>query len=559
MYILGISAFYHDSAAALIHDGKIVCAAEEERFTRVKHDNSFPENAIRFCIKKSGISIAEVDYIIYYEKPLLKFERIIENFISTYPFSLKTFAKSMPEWLGDKIKVEAIIKKKLGYKRKILFIPHHMSHAAAAFFPSEFTKAAILTVDGVGEYQTTGMWVGNKNKIKLLSEINFPNSLGLLYSTFTAFLGFRVNEDEYKVMGMAAYGKPEFVDEIKKIIDIKDDGSFKLNMNYFSFQKKSRMWSDDFEKLFGKERKSAGITAKHKNIAASIQKVTEEVYFKMLNELYRQTKNTNLCVAGGVGLNALANGKIFSNTPFKKIYILGASGDSGGAIGAAMYASLNFKTKLYPLTSLRLGSEYSTEQILKVLKNNDLKYKEYKSGNELVNATAKMLAQGKIIGWFQDKMEFGPRALGSRSIIAAPSPYSMKAKVNIVKKREQFRPFAGSVLEEQADKYFELPKTQKKFPFMNFCFMVKKEKVNIVPAITHEDGTCRIQTVSIKDGIYYDLIKAFYKKTKLPILLNTSFNVKGEPLIESPQDAINDFKSTKLDSLVIGRYIINKK
>ncbi len=565
MHILGISAYYHDSAAAIIRDGTIICAAEEERFTRIKHDNNFPYKAIGFCLSYLRLKMGDIDYVAYYEKPLLKFERILETFIQTYPFSLRPFLKAIPEWLDYKIKIEYTIRKKLGYKGKIYFIPHHLSHASAAFYPSPFREAAILTVDGVGEYQTTGLWYGKGNKIHPLKSINFPHSLGLLYSTFTAFLGFKVNDDEYKVMGLAAYGKPRYIDKIYRLINMKDDGSFNLDMSYFSFREDFQMWNEKFERLFGKPRHPTDqVTTRDRNIAASIQKITEEIYFKILNYLYFLTKSKNLCLSGGVALNALANGKIYWNTPFKKIYIFGAAGDSGNAVGAGLYVYHSilkkdgpYKVRPYKISNLYLGSSYSNFETEKVLKQYNLKYKKLNE-DELVHKTARLLAQNYIIGWFQERMEFGPRALGSRSLLANPKPRYMKEKVNVIKIREQFRPFAGSVLQEYVSDYFEVPEKNHWSPFMTSCFQVKKEKRKELAAIVHFDNTCRIQTVSKENGLYYKLIKKFYGITKTPCILNTSLNLKGEPIVENPQQAIEDFIKTKMDYLVIGSYLMKR-
>ena len=562
MLILGISAYYHDSAACLIKDGRVIAAIEEERFSRIKHDNNFPYKAIEFCLKSQKLKAEEIDCVAYYEKPLLKFERILETFLTTWPFSLTPFLKGMPEWLDYKIKIEATIKK-LGFKNKIFFIPHHFSHASASFYPSPFEKAAILTVDGVGEWQTTGLWQGEGNNIKPLKLINFPNSLGLLYSTFTAYLGFKVNEDEYKVMGLAAYGKPKYDVSINQLIDTKDDGSFKLNLKYFGFRESFSMYNDRFEKLFGPARKpSEKITKRHKNIAASIQKTTEEIYFKMLNHLYSITKTENLCLSGGVVLNALANGKIYERTPFKKVYIFGAAGDSGAAVGSGLFvyhsvipAKAGIQTKRQTINNLYFGSEYSNKQIEPVLNKYKLKYIELNE-TELLDKTAKLLSEDKIIGWFQGCCEFGPRALGNRSILCKPNPRDMKTKMNIIKRREQFRPFAGSILQEKVHDYFEVPEKNLWSPFMTFCFKVKQDKKKDLVAIVHADGTCRIQTVNKTNGRYFRLIKRFYHLTGIPCILNTSFNLKGEPIVESPEQAIEDFLITKMDYLVIGEFLV---
>lgn len=561
MYILGISAFYHDSAAALIKKGQTINAFEEERFTRLKHDNSFPFNAIKNCLEYGRISLHQIDCIAYYEKPLLKFERILQTFVETYPFSLKPFLKSIPEWLSEKIKIKFIIQKKMGFKGKIFFIPHHLSHASASYFSSPYNEAVILTADATGEYQTTSLWHAENNEITLLKSINFPHSLGLLYSTFTAFLGFRVNEDEYKVMGLAAYGKPKYVDKIYQIINVKEDGSFQLNMSYFSYRESFKMWSKSFEHLFGKQRNPDDpINQYHKDLATSIQKVMEEVYFKILNHLYTLTRTKNLCLGGGVALNSLANGKIYTYTPFKNVHIFGAAGDSGGAVGAALftyYKLLGGKKKTDAKT-LSLGSIYSNRAIEKIIKKNNLKYQKFRNEQTLLNKVALLLNENKIIGWFQGKMEFGPRALGNRSILAKPNPFSMKDKVNKIKGRELFRPFAGSILKERVYEYFDVPQKNHSSPFMTFCFNVKKEKEKELAAIVHKDSTCRIQTIDHGDGRYYKLIKAFYKNTGIPCILNTSFNLKGEPIVENPQQAINDFLNTKMDFLVINNFIVSK-
>lgn len=563
MYILGISAYYHDSAACLIRDGKIISAAEEERFSRIKHDNNFPFQAINFCLKKENININDIDFIAYYEKPLLKFERILETFVDTWPKSLLPFLKGIPEWLSYKINIESTIRKKLNFKGKIFFIPHHLSHTTACFYTSPFDNAAILTIDGVGEYQTTGLWFGKENKIYSLKKIDFPNSIGLLYSTFTAFLGFKINEDEYKLMGLAAYGKPKFLKEIYQIIDIKDDGSFKLDLNYFSFRENFSMFNEKFVKIFGSPRKpNEKITKRHADIGSSIQKVTEEIYFKMLNHLYSLTKTKNLCISGGVALNALANGQIYQKTPFKNVYIFGAAGDSGAAIGAALFAYFLIKEKVdkksFQITNLYLGSDYNNDQIEKTIKEYRLKFYKFKNKNELIEKTAKLLSEGNIIGWFQGKMEFGPRALGSRSILARPWPKNMKKKVNEIKRREQFRPFAASVLQEKVDEYFDVPEKNHWSPFMTFCFKVKKDKLKIIPAIVHADETCRIQTVNKTNCIYYELIKKFYQLTGIACILNTSFNLKGEPIVENPRQAIEDFLKTKMNYLVIEDFLLFK-
>lgn len=559
MYILGISAYYHDSAAALIKDGSVVCAFEEERFSRIKHDNNFPFAAINKCLDEEKIKISDIKYIAYYEKPLLKFERIVENFIETYPKGLNTFLKSIPEWLGYKIKVEHTIKNKLKFKKKIFFIPHHLSHASSAYYPSGFKDAAILSIDGVGEYETTTLWKASGTDIEQIKYLDFPQSLGLLYSTFTAYLGFKVNNDEYKMMGLSAYGKPKYVNKIKQLISIKDDGSFDLKLKYFSFRESFKMWSSKLENLLGKPRQYGGkITQRDMDIASSIQVVTEEIYFKIINHLKEITGAKNLCITGGVALNSLANGKLYDKCDFENIYNLGAAGDSGAAIGCALfvYHGLLKNGKRHKIDSLRIGNSYSEDYIEKVLINQNVKYIKYKNRNKLINDCALLLSKNKIVGWFEGRMEFGPRALGSRSIIANPKMRSMKDNINKIKKREEFRPFACSVLEEKADFLFEVPKNTSHFPFMNFCFKTKKGKQKLIASIVHEDNTCRIQTVSKDGGNYFSLIQKFYEITGIPCLLNTSFNVGNEPIVENPENALSDFFHNPIDVLVLENFLV---
>jgi len=561
MKILGISAYYHDSAAVLVIDNKVVTALEEERFTRVKHDNSWPTQAISECLLLNKIKIQDLDCVAYYEKPLLKFERILDTFIKTYPLSLRPFVQTMPEYLTHKLKIEQTIRK-LGYQGQIKFVPHHLSHAAAGYYSSNFDEAAILTVDGVGEYQTTALWQGKNKQLELLAELNFPHSLGLFYSTLTAFLGFRVNNDEYKVMGLSAYGKPRYVNKLKKLIDLKPDGSFTLNMKFFSFEYSGSMWSQDLQKLLGRPRQPKDkILAKHRDLAASLQALTEEIYFKILNHLFKLTKTENLCLSGGVALNALANGKIYNQTPFKKVHILGPSGDSGTAIGAALYSYYQQKpqAKRQRITNLYLGTQTTRSTIRKLLNKHQLEYKRFSSQKELIKTTAKLLSDNKIVGWWQGKMEFGPRALGHRSILANPKRKNMKDKVNIIKRREFYRPFAASVLQEHVHELFEVPEKNYFSPFMNFCFQVRPSARKLIASIVHADNSCRIQTVNRRDnGVYYELISEFYRLTGIPAVLNTSFNLSHEPIVENPEQAIFDFLNTQMDGLVIENYLIFK-
>lgn len=561
MLILGLSAYYHDSAAVLIQDGKIVACAEEERFTRKKHDNTFPFHAIDYCLNDAKVDISKIDYIAYYEKPLVKFERIIQTFVETYPFSYIPFWRAIPDWFTQKLEIKATIRKKLGYKGKILFIPHHEAHASSCFFVSPFKKAAIFTVDGAGEWKTTGLYLGVNNEITPLEEINFPTSLGLLYSTFTAFLGFKVNEDEYKVMGLAAYGKPKYYKTFLELLDFQDNGGFSLNMKYFGFREKFQMWNKQTENLFGEPRKpEEKVTKRHADIAASLQKITEEIYLKALNRLYGLTKISNLCIAGGVGLNAIANGKIYSETPFKKVFIQGPAGDNGASLGSAFFV-WNFllkKKRNFVQNHLYLGKEYSNQDIENFLKKMHSDY-QYLNDQELLEKVAELLKKNEVGGWFRGRMEFGPRALGARSILANPKPRWMKDRVNEIKRREMFRPFAGSVLQEKVHEYFEVPEKNHYSPFMIFAFKVKDDKVKDIKAITHEDQTCRIQTVNKRDNsIYYDVVKKFYTETGIPVILNTSFNLRGEPIVNKPEEAFDDFLKTNMDFLVLENYLIKK-
>jgi len=559
MVTLGISAYYHDSAAVLVVNGKLICAFEEERFSKIKHDNSFPLLSIKACLKYHGISSADIDCVAYYEKPLLRFERILDQFVDTYPKSIKLFVSRTPEWLTFKLNVESTIRKQLQYKNKIMFIPHHMSHASAAYYSSPFNKAAVLTVDGVGEYMTTGLWIGNKNSIKLLKSINYPNSLGLLYSTFTAFLGFRVNEGEYKMMGLAAYGKPQFVKDIFKIVHVNTDGSFFLDQKYFSFRESNSMWNSKFENIFGKPRAAhESFSERHKNIAASIQKVTEEIYFKILRHLYDITKIKNICVGGGVALNSLANGKIVKNCKFNTSFIFGPAGDSGGAVGAAFRAStLLSEDRPEGITSLSLGNKHTNKEIKSILDISDVKY-SYLPNSRQSAVIANLLDQGHIIGLFQSRSEFGPRALGCRSLLGNPTISDTKNKLNKIKNREGFRPFAISVLEDYAPEIFDLEPFQNSYPHMNYCFDVKESWRNKISAAMHNDGTCRIQTITPGDKLYYDIVKVFYDISGIPCVINTSFNVAGNPIVESPEDAVRAFKKMSLDYLLIENYLVKK-
>ena len=596
-YILGISCFYHDSAAALIQEGNILAAVQEERFTRKKHDSSFPINAIRYCLESQNINLNDISSIVYYEKPLLTFERLLETYLSTAPRGSRSFISAMQVWIKEKLFLKAEIKKQLKSLQKELssenepkipglyFTEHHQSHAAAAFYPSPFDKAAILCMDGVGEWATTSAWIGNGNKIKPLWEISFPHSLGLLYSAFTYYCGFKVNSGEYKLMGLAPYGKPKYVETIKNnLIDIKDDGTFKLDISYFKFHRGFRMTSNKFNELFGNfPRKSETYLSQfHMDLAASIQEVTEEIVIKISKTLKKETGLENLCLAGGVALNCVANGKLLKENIFSNIWIQPASGDAGSALGAALmgwYENSNNPRIIDQNDSMKgtfLGCEFSNEEIKTYLREINANFEEL-ADEVLFEKLANILDEGKVIGWFNGPMEFGPRALGGRSIIGDPRNKEMQSVMNLkIKYRESFRPFAPSVLLEDVSNQFEL---DTKSPYMLFVAPLKKElckevtsdqkklfgieKLNIsrssLPAITHVDYSARIQTVSKETNPrYYALINAFKRKTGCPTIINTSFNVRGEPIVCSPQDAYRCFMRTNMDVLVLQNQLLFK-
>ena len=595
MYILGISCFYHDSAACLIKNGEIIAASQEERFTRIKHDQSFPKNSIKYCLKEANISENQIANVVFYEKPLLKFERLLETYLAYAPKGFKSFLKSMPLWIKDKLFQKSILKKelknlfgnKIDWSKIILFSEHHLSHAASAFFPSPFKKAAIITIDGVGEWTTTSISEGDGKNIKLIKEIHFPHSLGLLYSAFTYYSGFKVNSGEYKLMGLAPYGNPIYVNKIKEnLIKIESDGSFRLNMMYFNFTTGLTMTNKKFHNLFGgPPRKSESkITQKDMDLAASIQKVTEEVVLHISKYALKETRLKNLCLAGGVALNCVANGVLLREKIFENIWIQPAAGDAGGALGSALsvwhlYYNKERKVDKLKYDSMKgsyLGPSYTDKEIEKELKIIDASYIKLEL-NDLIEKVANDISKNKAIGWMQGRMEFGPRALGSRSILADARSPNMQKQLNLkVKFRESFRPFAPSILSEHISEWFD---HDEKSPYMLFVSDVKKnklhnikkneeelfgiEKLNIprsqVPAITHVDNSARIQTVH-KDTneIYYNLISKFYEITKCPLIVNTSFNVRGEPIVCSPSDAYRCFMGTDLDILVIGNFYLKK-
>ncbi len=565
MYILGLSCFYHDASACLLKDGKVVSACEEERFTRKKHDTRFPIEATRWCMEEEGIITKDLDYIAFYEKPFIKFERMMSQHMESFPKSLNTFTNSMPSWINEKMRVQSLIKKNLKYDGDVYYIDHHLAHAASSFLVSPYKESAILTVDGVGEWDTTTLGYGKDNKIELIKSIEFPHSIGLLYSTITALLGFRVNNDEYKIMGLAPYGKPRFVDKFMKFIDIKEDGSYILDMSYFEYIYNMKMPSKKMTDELGEIRKKEGkITQHHKDIAATVQKVTEDMVLKMLNHLYEITKNDNLCISGGVALNSVANGKILKNTPFKNLYIQPAAGDGGTSLGAAIFAynSILDQKRGQVLDTGYLGPSYNTTEIKQFLDKNEIKYTRLKNIDEITRKTAELIYKDKIIGWFQGKMEWGPRALGSRSILANPLNPDMKDIINArVKHREGFRPFAPAITIEDVGDYFEcddpLPIPAD---FMLLVYPIKKDKQKLIPSVTHVNGSGRLQTIrKDQNPRYWGVIKDFEKLSGIPIIINTSFNVKGEPIVCTPYDAYRCMMGTGIDYLIIDEFLIDKE
>ncbi len=591
MRILGISCFYHDAAAALLVDGQLVAAAEEERFSRKKHDSDFPRLAIAFCLEQAGLRTADLDYVVFYEKPFVKFERILMTALQAVPKSWKVFGDAMSTWLLDKLWVKNLIRSELGVApEKILFSEHHLSHAASAFFCSPFEEAAILTVDGVGEWATATMGVGKGTSIRLLREIHFPHSVGLLYSAFTAFLGFEVNEGEYKVMGMAPYGEPKYVDKVYKLVRLDPDGGVWLDMSYFSFHHSStQTFNQKFVDLFGEPRdpswhfftERSGYPSyfepKPKNyeamaqrnqhyadIAASIQKVTEDIVLTMVRELHRQTGLERLCMAGGVALNSVANGRIIRETPIREVFVQPAAGDGGGALGAALYAHHQVlgQPRSFVMQHAYWGKEFSTGETADFARECGMPYHTFDDEDRLLDAVVEELLAGHVIGWFQGRFEWGPRALGARSILADPRRADMKEIVNVkIKFREPFRPFAPSVLAEQAERFFDLPDTPRHYParFMLYVVPVKDGQGSVVPAITHVDSSARLQAVHRSESpLYYRLIERFGHATGVPVVMNTSFNLKGEPIVTSPANAFHTFSRSGMDALVLGRTLIRK-
>ena len=592
--ILGISAFYHDSAATIVLDGKIVAAAQEERFTRIKHDSSFPNNAVEFVLKFSNLKLSDVDHIVFYEKPFLKFERLLETYVAFAPRGFAQFVKAMPIWLRDKLFQKKMLLNLLkehddNFKdeNKMLFSEHHLSHAASAFYPSPFNEAVVLTADGVGEWATTTVAVGKGNKLNMKKEIHFPHSLGLLYSAFTYYTGFKVNSGEYKLMGLAPYGEPKYYNQIKdNLIDIKNDGSFRLNQDFFNYATGLTMTNDKFHNLFGKKPRNSKedkITQFHMDIAASIQKVTEDIMLSLAISLRQEFNIPNLCLAGGVALNCVANGKILKEKIFDNIWIQPAAGDAGGSLGAALafwHIEQNKERKISNTDDMQgsyLGPQYSQQEVERKLNDLGAKF-EILNEENLINRVTEDLSKGNVIGWFQGRMEFGPRALGARSIIGDPRSPSMQKNLNLkIKYRESFRPFAPSVMREDLSDWFEMDCDSPYMLFVSDVVQNKRrsmtkdeeslfgiDKLNAkrseIPAVTHVDYSARIQTVHKEtNSKYYKLLSEFKKKTGCPVLVNTSFNVRGEPIVNTPEDAFNCFMGTELDVLAIGNCYLNKE
>lgn len=569
MRILGLSFYYHDSAAALVDDGVLVAAAEEERFSRVKHDSGFPTLAIEFVLKTAGVTLDEVDYVVFYEKPFVKFERMLLSAMATFPKSAAVFRESMQRWVTDKLWIKSLMKKELECPgSKLIFCDHHMSHAASSFYTSPFEEAAILTVDGAGEWSTATYGVGRGNKIEIIKELRFPHSLGLLYSAFTAYCGFEINEGEYKLMGMHPYGKPTMCDKIYELIDVAEDGSLWHDMRYFSYHfSRDTTLSDAFGEHFGRpprdpKKGDKSLDPFYCDMAASIQRVTEEILLKMITWLHKETGMKYLCMAGGVALNSVANYKLLRDGPFENLYIHPAPGDDGGSVGAAYWAynHLLDQPRGPALQHAYLGSSYTDEEIQAFLDKYDIAYEKIEDDEEFFQYAAQALADGMVCGWYRGRFEWGPRALGARSIIADPRKAEMKEKLNEkIKFREAFRPFAPSVLEERANEFFDFPEADKWWPgrFMLYVCPVREEKRSVLPAITHEDGSGRLQTVYKETNpAYHRLIERFGEITGVPVIMNTSFNLKGEPIVEDPSHAFNTFSLSGMDLLFLNNFVV---
>ncbi len=566
MYVLGLSCFYHDAAACLLHNGVPVGAASEQVFTRKKHDPDFPVHAIRWLLETAGITVEDIQLVAFYDKPIVKFERILLSHIATFPRSLTQFVKGMPAWFSTKLRLDRLLKTELGYTGPITYGQHHLSHAASAFYASGFEEAAILTVDGVGEWATASWGVGKDKEVKLLEEIRFPHSLGLLYSAFTFYLGFKVNSGEYKVMGLAPYGEPVYVDRIKKLIHIREDGSFRLDMRHFTFDHGMRMYNERFEQVMGAPTRpldeSQPLEQFHKDVARSLQEVVNEVMVALAERVMRETGQKRLCLAGGVALNCVANGHILRETDIEELFVQPAAGDAGSAMGAALWAwhDLLRKPRGWKLEDAYLGPGYSDDRIATDLDRYGAVYHRL-DRPELLRRTAELVDQAHVVGWYQGRLEWGPRALGHRSILGDPRNPEMRDTINLkIKMREGFRPFAPSCLEEDAAEYFELDRPS---PYMLLVAPVRDDVRNgpkALPAITHVDGSARIQTVRRdQDALYYDLIAEFKKQTGCPVLVNTSMNVRGEPIVNTPEDAYRCFMRTGMDALVCGPFLMLKE
>ena len=568
--ILGISAFYHDSAAALLCDGSMVAALQEERFSRKKNDPAFPKSAAAAALAMGDCRASELDFVVFYEKPFTKFERLLETYLKHCPRGLSSYLKAMPQWLKEKIWIKDVIRRQLDYSGEILFADHHESHAASAFYPSPFQSAAVLTVDAVGEWTTTALGRGEDHHLWLDSELRFPHSLGLLYSAFTYYLGFEVNSGEYKLMGLAPYGKPVYTDQIRdQVVEIGENGSLRLNSEFFDFEAGLKMTSSRFETCFGGPPRKAyqPLTQRHKDLASSIQKITEEALLAMCRHLKRQTDGKNICLAGGVALNCVANGRLLKESGFENLWVQPASGDAGGSLGAALAVWHRFLDEPRPFPggasgrdSQRgslLGTAYGREEIRLYLESQHAVCEELEE-RPLLERTAAALAEGAIVGWFQGHMEFGPRALGSRSLLADPRSEESRDRLNArVKFREWFRPFAPAVPVEEVGRYFDLDRAS---PYMLIVAQVRPESLSKIPAVTHVDGSARVQTVSLEDSPrFHQLLMEFGRITGCPVLLNTSFNVRGEPVVESPRHAFECFMRTNIDYLVLGDFWLAKK
>ena len=588
--ILGISAFYHDSAAALVVDGRVVAAAQEERFTRKKHDPAFPSKAVEYCLAEAGLKAADLDWVGFYDKPLLKFERLLETYLAYAPAGFRSFGQALPLWVREKLFLPRTMRAALGgaYLKRFVFAEHHETHAASAFYPSPFEEAAILTVDGVGEWATASFGIGRGRTIELTHQLRFPHSLGLLYSAMTYYCGFRVNSGEYKLMGLAPYGNPQFVAPIfERLIDLKDDGSFRMDQSYFRYAQGLTMTSGKFHALFGgpPRKPESPLTQREMDLAASIQVVTETILLKMARHLHALTGLANLCMAGGVALNCVANGQILREGPFERLWVQPASGDAGGALGVALLIHHqlleNPRTPTLPdgQSGSLLGPSYTNTQVERFLRSVGATYDRFDDDESLCDAVAEHLADGDVVAWFQGRMEFGPRSLGSRSLLADPRDPKMQATMNLkIKFRESFRPFAPAVLADRAEDYFDMPRGSDS-PYMLVVAPVTAgqrvgteadsaglfgiDQLNVprstIPAVTHVDGSARVQTVDDeRNPLFAQLLRAFERRTGCPLLINTSFNVRGEPIVESPADAYRGFLATGVDVLAMGRFLVKK-